>query len=306
MKLSPVKNAIVFKAVLPTAELLSGHLNELLFTEIGQLEKSRAGFVPNNVTNELVTQFEGGLSLSLRVDEKILPANVIRSKTAERVSQLEKEHGVKLKRRDIGDLRDSITIELYKQAFVKTTVLNAFYNTEHHLLIVATGSKPFASLLVSYLVRAVGSVKTETIHISDIKHGLTTKLKAYLNSDYQSFNGFAVGNFTQLSRKLDQKEVIKYAADVDSIADELRENLASGYIVDSINLRLDGVGFLLTENFHFKHIDLQDAIDVDEEKDMPWRWRHEAAVATLQLTNIINTLCVLLSYKPTEKEINPK
>ncbi|NMC25341.1 MAG: recombination-associated protein RdgC [Serratia sp.] len=201
--------------------------------------------------------------------------------------------------------RSPVSSEDIQPTIRQTTVLNAFYNTEHHLLIVATGSKHYAGVLVSYLVKAVGSVKTETIHISDIKHGLTTKLKTYLNGDDRAFDGFQVGDFTQLSRKFEQKEVIKYSVDIDNIRDELRENLLSGYIVDSINLRYGDVSFLLTENFHFKRVDLRELADNDED-DLPYRWRHEASVATLLLTSVINTLCVLLSYKPQEKEINPQ
>jgi len=221
------------------------------------------------------------------------------------VATIELEVGKKLKRAEKLNIKDMVLADFCKQAFVKTTVLNAFYNPEHHLLIVATGSKHYAGVLVSYLVKAVGSVKTETIHISDIKHGLTTKLKTYLNGDDRAFDGFQIGDFTQLSRKFEQKEVIKYSVDIDNIRDELRENLLSGYIVDSINLRYGDVSFLLTENFHFKRVDLRELADNDED-DLPYRWRHEASVATLLLTSVINTLCVLLSYKPQEKEIYPQ
>ncbi|WP_159282926.1 recombination-associated protein RdgC [Rahnella variigena] len=305
MKLATIKNAIVYKAHLPDADLLAGHLKEFPFSEIGDLHMASVGFIPNLITAELVTPFQGGLSLSLRIDEKIIPGAAVRKEVQDRVATIEREVGKKLKRAEKMNIKDMVLADFCKQAFVKTTVLNAFYNTEHHLLIVATGSKHYAGVLVSYLVKAVGSVKTETIHISDIKHGLTTKLKTYLNGDDRAFDGFHVGDFTQLSRKVEQKETIKYAADLDSIREELRENLENSYIVDSINLRYGDVSFLLTENFHFKRVDLRELADNDED-DLPYRWRHEASVATLLLTSVINTLCVLLSYKPQEKEINPQ
>ncbi len=308
MKLAPIKNAIVYKASLPDLNALAEHLNEVPFTDLSETDVRRAGFVPNSITNELVTPYQGGLSVSLRIDEKILPPKVISKKLAERRANMERNLGLKLKRAEVRDLRDAVITELVKQAFVKTTIINAYYSIESNLLIVTTGSKPFASLLVSYLIKAVGSVKTETIHISDIKHGLTTKLKSSLDGDRTVFQGFGVGDFIQLSRKSDQKEIIRYQTDVESIADELQENLSVGYVVDLIKLYMADVSFLLTENFHFKRIDLRDALDTDEEdaEDIAWRWRHEATIATLQLTNIVNTLCVLLSYKPSEKAINPQ
>ncbi|CRE61741.1 Uncharacterised protein [Yersinia enterocolitica] len=62
------------------------------------------------------------------------------------------------------------------------------------------------------------------------------------------------------------------------------------------------LSFLLTENFHFKRINTRDDVEYDDEDDIPYRWRHEAAVLTIFLTDVINRLCILLSYKPTEKE----
>lgn len=303
MKLASIKNAIVYKAELPVAELLTKHLEEFLFSEIGELEMTRVGFVANLVTAELVTPFDGGVSFSLRIDEKIIPGGAVKKEVQDRVAAIENNTGTKLKRAEKLNIKDSVIQEFCKKAFIKTTVINAFYNIEHHILIVSTANKNHAGILVGYLVKAVGSVKTETIHISDIKNGLTTKLKSYLDNNNYAFDGFNVGDFTQLSRKTELKEVIKYAAEIDSISDELRENLNSGFIVDSINLRHNDISFLLTENFHFKRIDLNEITDNDED-DLPCRWRHEAAIITLQLTYVINTLCALLSYKPHEKDSN--
>lgn len=302
MKQAQLKNAIIFKATLPEAELLSGHLNEVLFTAIAENEKSRAGFISNIITGELVTPFNGGLSVSLRIDEKIMPSHVINKEVNERAAVIESQTGKKLKRAERNAVKDIVISELCKKAFVKTTVINAYYNIEHAFLIVATGSKSFASLLVSYLVKAVGSIKTETIHISDIKHGLTTRLKRFTSDEKDAFDGFYIGDFVQLSRKGEQNEVIKYAAEIDTIKSELADNLNDGFIVDQMCLCTGDLSFLLTENFHFKRINTRDDVEYDDEDDIPYRWRHEAAVLTIFLTDVINRLCILLSYKPTEKE----
>ncbi len=277
MKQAQLKNAIIFKATLPEAELLSGHLNEVLFTAIAENEK-------------------------IRVDEKIMPSHVINKEVNERATVIESQTGKKLKRAERNAVKDIVISELCKKAFVKTTVINAYYNIEHAFLIVATGSKPFASLFVSYLVKAVGSIKTETIHISDIKHGLTTRLKRFTSHEKDAFDGFYIGDFVQLSRKSEQNEVIKYAAEIDTIKSELADNLNDGFIVDQMCLCTGDLSFLLTENFHFKRINTRDDVEYDDEDDIPYRWRHEAAVLTIFLTDVINRLCILLSYKPTEKE----
>ncbi|GKX61426.1 recombination-associated protein RdgC [Leminorella grimontii] len=300
MKYTDLKNVIVFKAHLPDADSLSGHLSELLFSDITENEMSKSGFFPNLCTGELVTPFEGGMAFSLRLDEKILPSQVLRKEVQARVAQIENAEGRTLKKSEVQDIKYSVAADLCKVAFVKTTVISCYYNIEHKLLMVATGSKPLSQLAVSSLVKAVGSVKTETINIDNIKLGLTTKLLSYISSGGAPFDGFIVGEYVQISRQIEQREVVKYTAEIGNIADELQVNLNDGFVVDQIALYFNGIAFRLTDKFHLKQIIFDEILPPDDVEDEAFLWRHEAAVATLQVTGIINQLCQLLSYKPNE------
>ena len=72
--------------------------------------------------------------------------------------------------------------------------------------MVNTTNKNIAGMAVAMLVKVVGSVKTETINISDIKNGLTTRLKNYING-VANAEGLTVGNYIQLSRLADQRKL---------------------------------------------------------------------------------------------------
>lgn len=299
VKIVNMKNAIIFKVTLPAAELLTDHLNEFLFSDITELEMRKAGFIPNPITAELVTPFEGGLSFSLRLDEKIVPAHVIKKEVDERVATVEARELRKLDRKEKRDIKYSVCMDLCKVAFVKTTIITSYYNTEHKILIVATGSASHSQLVTRSLIKVVGSVKTETIHIDDIKNGLTTRLQSYINDIGQPFEGFTVGDYIQLSRRAEQLEVIKYDTDIYSISEELRGHLNTCFVVDQMDLEYKGVTFRLNDKFHIKQIAF-DYVSQSDDDDKAFAWRHEAAVATLQLTSIINQLCALLGYKPKE------
>ncbi|EFA0148247.1 recombination-associated protein RdgC, partial [Escherichia coli] len=86
-----IKSAIIFKAELPSAEALSKHLSECLFTDILESHYFSCGFIPNIVTNEVVTPIEGGFLLSYRIDEKILPKSVIARELYDRSQKLQDE-----------------------------------------------------------------------------------------------------------------------------------------------------------------------------------------------------------------------
>lgn len=102
------------------------------------------------------------------------------------------------------------------------------------------------------LVKVVGSVKTETINISDIKNGLTARLKNYLNGTAIAFEGFTVGNYIQLA------QLANFNPDWDRLeaaTDSLREHMAKLSAaekriaeLESNEIREDGNQFLVVRH----------------------------------------------------------
>ncbi|HCJ7435900.1 TPA: recombination-associated protein RdgC [Citrobacter freundii] len=301
MKLPKFRNAIVYRATLPSIEAIEGHLLELPYSEIGETEFSRASFVPNPITGELVTPISGGYAIVIRHDQKIIPQHVVLKEAAARIQRIEDMSGSKIKRIERLAIIDSVRVDLCKRAFVKSTLILALYSTNEKLLVVNTTNKNIAGMAVAMLVKVVGSVKTETINISDIKNGLTTRLKNYINGVANDFEGFTVGNYIQLSRLADQKEVIRYSAEHDSIQSELADSLNSGFTADKMELAGCGVSFILTENFHFSRINTQ-AQTFNDEDDKAFQWCHQAGADLFQFSKVVNLMCDLLSYKEDQSQ----
>lgn len=309
MKLSKLRNAIVYRATLPSIEVVEGHLHELPYSELGETEFARSSFVPNPITGELVTPITGGYAIVVRRDEKIIPQHVVMKEANERIQNIESRCGQKLKRADRNNIIQDARIQLCKQAFIKSSLFLAFYNTDENILIVNTANKNIAGMVGAMLIKVIGSVQTVTINISDIKNGLTTRLKNHLDGEESAFAGFEVGDYVQLSRLAVQKEVIRYSAEHSSVTSELLESLNTGFIVDNMELRGCGVSFLLTDKFHFRRIDTQDNSfedededDDDDDDDKAFRWRHQAGTDMFQFCKIINQLCDLLAYKEPEEQ----
>lgn len=291
-----IKSAIIFKAELPSAEALSKHLSECLFTDILESHYFSCGFIPNIVTNEVVTPIEGGFLLSYRIDEKILPKSVIARELHDRSQKLQDE-GIEF---DAMALKETTCAELLKRAFVKSTHVLALYSEKDQFLVVATSRKQHASMVISSLIKACGSVKTETIHIDGVSKGVTTRLDNMLN-DKDSGDCFGdnleIGSFFLLERKLDKKkEVVKYDTDFYSVRGELEESLNNNFNVSMIELSTGDITFKLTDNFTFKGIKPVNKIEFDD-KDRVFRYRHECALMLFYTSNAINILIDLLRYK---------
>lgn len=301
MKLPKFRNAIVYRATLPNQEAVEGHLLELPYSEIGETEFSRSSFVPNPITGELVTPIHGGYAIVVRHDQKIIPKHVVVKEANERITLIEVTSGSKLKRTERQAIITDVQVELCKKAFTKSTLILSFYSIDEKLLVVNTTNKNIASMVCGMLVKVVGSVKTETIHISDIKNGLTTRLKNYVDGVANAFEGFTVGHYIQLSRLAEQKEVIRYYAEHESIQSELIDSLNSGFIADKMELSGCGVSFLLNDRFHFSRINTADQ-SFNDEDDRAFQWRHQAGADLFQFSKVINLMCDLLSYKEKQQE----
>ncbi len=301
MKLPKLRNAIVYSATLPDAEQLETHLLELPYSEIGENEFSRTSFYPNPVTGDILTPIAGGFAFVVRLDQKIIPVAVVRKTLKDRVASIESRSGMKVTKKDLPAIKDSVVADLCKQAFVKSTLILSLYHIEKKHLFINTTSRKESSLVCSMLVKVVGSVKTETIHISDIKNGLTTRLKKHLSGEKSAFDRFTVGGTFQLSRLADEKETIKYSAEYESVESELADSLETGFIVDSMELIHGPVRFFLTDQFHLRRINTGEGSPQNKD-DPAFAWRQSAGADLFLLNCIVADLCSLLSYQkePTE------
>lgn len=294
-----IKNAIVYKAILPNADLLRLHLAEAPLGEMTSLSVNNSGFVPNDTTKELVTEFPGGLSFDFRYDEKIIPASMVKTEVKKRSAEIEEAQGYRPGRKQMREIRENILAGLAAVALVRTTAVTCFYDTENQFLIVPVSSRTMADRTISKLIHAVGSVETRTINISDIKLGLTTRLKAWLEGEEDIFGVLDPCDEVNLNRGGDKVNV--KLASLDSHRDGLIEAIGSEFYVDALRFDHGGTSFKLTSSFHFKSITFP-AVQSEPQEDPIGTWMHEASVQLLQFSEIVTNLCDLLGYKAPDAD----
>ena len=295
-----IKNAIVYKASLPAIEAMAAHAAEVPFTPVPETMVNSYGFTPVVQTGELVTPIEGGYAMSVRYDEKILPQSVVKKLIAERAAAAEEESGVQLDKEAYGALKEKVMAELISKALVKTSVVTLFYHPETRLLIVPTTSKHMAGVAIALLIKACGAVETTTIHVSDLKGGLTTRLTNYVEGDEQAFDGFKVGDSCLL--KLKSQKASFDLDNLDTARQGIREALGAGMSCERMELEHGTMSFKLTKDFQLRGIDFFGELTEAEEQeredyDFAMLWRCEASIQLLQLVAAINAMCQLFGYK---------
>lgn len=308
-----MKSAIVYKAELPEFDILSKHLGEMPLIEIADNEMIRYGFVANERTAELVTPLVAGqgYTFSFQIDEKQIPASTVKRELDKRCKAIEDGQGRKVFRKERSILKDDVLMEFCERALVKSTVVTAYYSADDKLLFI-DGSTKNADRVIHALVLCVGSIKTETIHISDLKHGLSTRMTQWLeDEESESFGMLKPMDYCRLVRQRDESAVEKIqhtGVDLRSIDTELLAQIGEGFKVDRAGFCLESlVCFQLTEKFHFKKIDTmsyeqpEPENEEDDGYDPAFMWRHEASVRVFGMCRAVNELCSLLEYKAPEQ-----
>ncbi len=300
-----IKAARLYSAKLPAADLVAGHLQEKQFGELSSLQVSGAGFVPVK-DGEFVATFEGGFAFAVRIDTKVIPPSAVKAETQRLADAYEKDNGFPPGRKSRKELKERAFDTLLPRALVHTVDLHAFYHVEDNLLIVPTSSKAAADIVTGLLIQAIGSVETSTLNVSEVKHGLTTRLARWLmlddnedeDPDLAFGTDFTPSDTVTLSRRVDSgKERLSIQiADLQQARAAIREALVSQFGVTSIRFDYPGVTFTLNDDFSLRSLSFESGPD-DEGAQSVDGWAHEASVETMIVSRVVRSLLELLQYK---------
>lgn len=294
-----IKNAIVYRASLPDAEALALHLAEKPFTPVLESHQSSCGFIQHPTTKELVSQFPGGYAFRMRLDAKPISKRAIDLATWDKVQAQQEELGRELVREEVHAIKVALVEEAVKTTLPERAELDAYYHIESRTLLVPTTSKDMASRMLFMLIEACGAVETSTIHVSNIKGGLTTRLLDYFgNGNSEAFDGFKLGDSVVMKGAQGRASF-----DLDNL-DHARlgviEALNGEMQAERLELcHADTVNFKLTKDFHLRGISFiadESAEEVDIE-DATELWQHHAGMQVLLLVATVQALCDLFGYQ---------
>lgn len=297
-----IKNAIVYRASLPDAKALAMHLAEKPFTPVLESHQSSCGFIQHPTTKELVSQFPGGYAFRMRLDAKPISKRAIDLATWEKVQAQQEDLGRELVREEVDAIKVALVEEAVKTTLPERAELDAYYHIESRTLLVPTTSKDMASRMLLMLIEACGAVETSTIHVSNIKGGLTTRLQDYFGNDNsEAFDGFKLGDSVVM--KGSQGRASFDLDNLDHARAGLLEALKAEMQAERLELcHADTVNFKLTKDFHLRGISFiadESAEEVDIE-DATELWRHHAGMQVLLLVATVQALCDLFGYQEKE------
>lgn len=264
--------------------------------------QSSCGFIQHPTTKELVSQFPGGYAFRMRLDAKPISKRAIDLATWEKVQAQQEELGRELVREEVDAIKVALVEEAVKTTLPERAELDAYYHIESRTLLVPTTSKDMASRMLFMLIEACGAVETSTIHVSNIKGGLTTRLQDYFGNDNsEAFDGFKLGDSVVM--KGQQGRASFDLDNLDHARAGLLEALKAEMQAERLELcHADTVNFKLTKDFHLRGISFiadesADEVDIEDATEL---WQHHAGMQVLLLVATVQALCDLFGYQEKE------
>lgn len=268
------KSVIIYRITpetpVPSASELESALAAKPFVECAPTQRESDGWVPprGQEHGAVVEVIDGQFILALSVQQRKLPAYVVKEELEERLDNIEEETGRRPRGKAKKALKEEIELDLLPRAFTKTATTLAWVDAKAGLLYVGAGSQKVADHITTALVQALdGKIGLAMLSTNTSP---STAMATWLRSREAPAN-FSVDRECVLKQPDETKASVKYqhhALDIDEVTAHIEE----GKTPTQLAMTWDGrVSFVLTDMTHVKRISLlgikDEKAEGDEDKD---------------------------------------
>lgn len=143
------------------AEALEAKVLTAEFKHCSALAPISMGFVSMLPTEgaPLVHAANGFLGLRLRVEERLLPATVVRDATDERVKEIEAKEERRVGRKEKQSIKDDTYLQMLPKAFKRSYYIHGFIDTNRQILMINNVSPAKVELFTNTLRKCIGTLK---------------------------------------------------------------------------------------------------------------------------------------------------
>lgn len=212
------------------------------------------GWVAPRPQGPLIHSVGGQWLLALGVEQKLLPAAIVKQFAADRAKEIEENEGRRVGRKEMRELREAMTQELMPRAFTRRRTTFAWIDPVNGWLVIDAASPVKAEELLEHLRKSV--------------EGLPARLVDTAQSPMAAMTGWVAAGEAPSGFTLDQdlelrsaeKATVRYVKHTLE-GDEIRQHIAAGKVVTRLAMTWgDKISFLLNENLQVKRLSFLDVL----------------------------------------------
>lgn len=215
--------------------------------------ESRGWVEPAESTGLVYSQGKHML-LTLGVQQRLLPASVIRQTVKDKAAALEKQQGFKPGRKQLRDLTDRVADELRPRAFVRERRINAWIDLSDHYFIVDASAPKLAEDFATVLRNDLGEFPAVP---AEAQSSLSSALTSWVVGG-RAPGRFALDQDCELIGSENNQAAVRYVRHGLDGA-EIRSLIKNGKTVSRVGLNWrDRLSFVLTDKLAIKRLRFQD------------------------------------------------
>jgi recombination associated protein RdgC len=294
------KNLIIYR--LPadwsvSAAELEDHLSKRPLQPCGPFDMFSRGWVAPAATGRLLHTVNQQHLIALGVDQKLLPASIIRQVAAERAAAQATEQGFPVGRRQMRDIKLRVTEELRARALTRRRITRAWIDPENGWFVVDAAGGAKADELVDTLRDTLGSL---AVTFMETVRSPQQSMSAWLTHG-DAPSRFVIDQDLELQSADANKATVRYARHPLDVR-EVQQHLKAGKYPMKLGLTWsDRISFMLTDKLQVKRLEFlemtQDTADGGE-VDEAEQFDIDFAVMTGELARLLEDLGEALGGQP--------
>ena len=186
--------------------------------------------------------------LALGIEQKLLPASVVKQFANDKAKEIEENEGRRVGRKEMRDLREAMIIELLPRAFVRRRTTFGWIDPVNGWLAIDSSSPAKAEEFLEHLRKSVNKFPAKLLQVTQSPSSAMTGWVA---------DGEAPTNFTidqDLNLSSAEHAEVRYVRHTLE-GEDVREQIANGKIATKLALTWnDRISFVLTENMQIKRL----------------------------------------------------
>ena len=248
------KNLIIYRLPegwsIPLVELENRLSNRPLQAPTS-FEMFSRGWVHASPAQRYVHTTNGQHLIALGVEQKLLPASIIRQVTVERAAQQAEQQGFPVGRRQMREIKERVTEELRARALSRRRITRAWIDFANGWFIVDASGGSRADELVETLRDTLGSLPVQFLETQRVPHA---SMAAWLSAGDAPLR-FTIDHDLELQTADNTKATVRYARHPLE-GKEIPAHLASGKLVTRLGLTWnDRIAFVLTDKLQVKRVE---------------------------------------------------
>ena len=258
------KSAIfyAFEPGLKIFDDLESKLEPKKFRGCGKNDFSVCGWSPiMGEDGKMLTHSAMGFSaFAMCIEEKILPASVIKDEVNKKVRKIEQEQGQRVSSSEKKAFKEDVVAELLPSAFTRKKVSRAFVSPSKGLLVVEASSFKTAEMLTSMLRECLGSLPIVT---PQPKNSPSWVMTCWLTQESALPDSLSLGTDCEL-KETGEGELAKatISNEDDLLCEEVTNHIQSGKMVKKLALESEnGLSFAVSDQIIMTKLKATDIVE---------------------------------------------